>query len=213
MPAALAELRRLPGVSTARDLVGSRPFFPVASALRPVFPSGLPRGEITELVGPQALSLALASVAHMSAEGRWTAAVGLGEPAVQAVADYGVVLSRFVNIDVPSRDWLRAASILVESFAAVIVRPGFRLAPAEQARLRAKVRERRMSLIVVGPLPQPTGTADRTLAVSAPRWDGLQQGSGMLSRCRVTVRREGEEVQLLLPGESGRAEDAGFRLV
>lgn len=213
VPAALAQLRRLPGVSTARDLADAKPAFPVVSALRSVFPTGLPRGEVTEIVGPQALSLALAAVARLSAEDHWAAAVGVGEPAVQAIADYGVSLSRFASVEVDARDWLRAVSILVESFSAIIVRPGFSLTPIEQARLRAKVRERSMSLLVVGSSRQPKGTADRTVSVSAPRWVGLAQGAGMLSECAVTVDRGRERVQLLLPGASGRAEERGIRLV
>ncbi len=213
VPAALAQLRRLPGVSTARDLADAKPAFPVVSALRSVFPTGLPRGEVTEIVGPQALSLALAAVARLSAEDHWTAAVGVGEPAVQAIADYGISLSRFARVEVDARDWLRAVSILVESFSAIIVRPGFSLTPTEQARLRAKVRERRMSLLVVGSSRQPKGTADRTVSVSAPRWAGLAQGTGALSECAVTVDRDRERVHLLLPGSSGRAEERGIHLV
>ncbi|OFS26422.1 MULTISPECIES: hypothetical protein [unclassified Brevibacterium] len=211
--AALAQLRRLPGVSTARDLAEAKPAFPVVSGLRSVFPTGLPRGEITEIVGPQALSLALASVARLSTEDCWTAAVGVGEPAVQAIADYGVSLSRFASIEVDTRDWLRAVSILVESFSAVIVRPGFSLTPAEQARLRAKVRERNMSLLVVGRSRQPKGIAGSTVSVTSPRWTGLAQGAGALSECTVTVHRGRDRVQLLLPGPSGCAEERGFRLV
>lgn len=202
------QLSRLPGVRTASELFAGHPPHPVDAVLQPLFRrGGLPRGEIVQVTGPHAFSLALASCAEASREQHWCAALGMGEPAVAGIADFGVDLSRFINLQTPPKDWLRVASILIEAFDILIVRPSFAPTPAERGRLAAKVRERRMSIVVLDEFP---GSAER-LRVDDLEWAGTARGTGRLERCTVTVRNPhtGAHV-LLLPGASGQAsrEDA-----
>jgi hypothetical protein len=195
------QLSRLPGVRTATELFSGYPPHPVDRPLQPLFRrGGLPRGEATQLTGAHAFSLALAACAAATREQQWCAVLGLGEPAVAGIADFGIELDRFVSLRTPPQDWLRVTSILVESFDILIVRPGFAMSPGERNRLLAKVRERRMSLMVLGELP---GSGEQ-LAVRSTRWTGTCRGIGRLEQCTVEVHspRTGTH-SLLLPAASG----------
>ncbi|MYM18961.1 porin [Brevibacterium sp. 5221] len=204
LQALTAQLSSLPGVRTGRELFAQRPAFPVSEVLGPLFArGGLPQGEIVQFTGPHALSLALASVARATREQHWAAAVGVGEPAVASVADFGVDLERFISLRTPGEDWLRVVSILVETFDIVIARPAFAPSAAQRARLAAKVRERRMTLISLGPF---AGAAEQ-IATEPGQWTGTSAGWGRLRRCAVTAThpRTGAH-RLLLPADTGAAE-------
>lgn len=198
------QLTRLPGIRTASELSAGHPPYAVDAPLRPLFQrGGLPRGEIIAVTGEHSFSLALAACAAATREQLWCAVLGMGEPAVAGIADFGIDLSRFVNLRTPLQDWLRVTSILVESFDILIVRPGFTPTPGDRQRLLAKVRERRMTLITLDDFP---GTGER-LGVRDVHWEGTGRGAGRLEQCTVTIRgsRTGTHT-LLLPASSGRAE-------
>lgn len=199
----LQALRNLPGVHTARELSRPHPVYPVAGALEPVFAhAGLARGQAAGMTGRHALTLGLAAAATATQEGSWCATVGVGEPAVAACRDLGIDLDHYVNVLVSGADWLRAVSILVESVDIVIARPPFRLTDSERRRLLAKVRERRMSLVILGQMP---GTAE-SLTADPQHWHGTAHGTGRLLECRVQVHNPHTGThQLLLPGPNGRA--------
>ncbi len=204
LEALTAQLSSLPGVRTGADLFADRPAFAVDDVLAPIFTrGGLPQGETVAVSGPHALSLALAAAAAPTREGHWVATVGVGETAVASVADFGVDLDRFISLRTPGEDWLRVVSILVETFDIVIARPSFAPTAAQRSRLAAKVRERRMSLLVLGSL---SGAAEH-ITTDAGQWSGTQSGRGRLLRCAVTAHhpRTGTH-RLLLPSDTGAAQ-------
>ncbi|NNV10135.1 porin, partial [Geobacillus sp. MMMUD3] len=133
-------LSREMGISTATSLFDGHPPRPVHPVLAPMFRrGGLPRGEIVSFTGGQSLTCALAAIAASTQEQKWCAGIGLGEPAVSSIADLGIDLGHFVNLATPPQDWLRVASILIESFDILLIDPAYLPSPGERARLLAKV--------------------------------------------------------------------------
>jgi hypothetical protein len=201
-----ARLSRQLGIPTATTLLEKERPRPVLPALAGLFSrGGLPRGETVALTGRSALSLALAACAAVTAEGGWCAGVGLGEPAVSALADLGVDLSRFVCADVPAQDWLRVVSVLVGSFAVLIAAPGFSPSAAERSRLEARLRESGTTLLLLEEEGAGRGRGER-IEVLEETWEGLEHGFGHLLRRTLRLRsaRTGEH-RIVLPGERGQA--------
>ena len=122
----IEQLSRETGISTAAALFDKIPPHPVDPVLSPLFRrGGLPRGELVTVTGELSLSCGLATIAAATREQKWCAGIGLGEPSVSSIADLGVDLDHFVNLATPGEDWLRVASILIESFDIILVDPGF----------------------------------------------------------------------------------------
>ena len=194
------QLSREMGISTATALFDGIPPRPVDPVLAPLFRrGGLPRGEIVTLTGGQSLSFALATIAAATREQKWCAGIGLGEPAVSSIADLGVDLDHFVNVLTPGEDWLRVASILIESFDVLVVDPGFRPSAGERARLLAKVRERRISFISLMPM---SGSTEQ-IEITDTQWSGTEHGRGRLRSCLVRARSQTGVHRFLLPGPEG----------
>ncbi|MCI4010513.1 DNA recombination/repair protein RecA [Brevibacterium sp. ZH18] len=203
------QLSREMGISTATALFDGHQPRPVDPVLAPIFRrGGLPRGEIVTLTGGQSLSCALATIAAATQEQKWCAGIGLGEPAVSSIADLGVDLDHFVNLATPAEDWLRVASILIESFDILIVDPGFRPSAGERARLLAKVRERKISLISLEPMPGST----EQIEITDTQWSGTEHGHGRLRSCLVTARSQTGIHRFLLPGPEGTPAEAPARV-
>jgi hypothetical protein len=194
------QLSREMGISTATALLDRIPPHPVDPVLSPLFRrGGLPRGELVTVTGELSLSCALATIAAATREQKWCAGIGLGEPAVSSIADLGVDLDHFVNLATPGEDWLRVASILIESFDIILVDPGFAPSAKERARLLAKIRERRMSLISLRPL---SGSTEQ-IAITDAHWSGAERGRGRLRSCLVRARSQTGTHRFLLPGPTG----------
>lgn len=196
----IEQLSRETGISTAAALFDKIPPHPVDPVLSPLFRrGGLPRGELVTVTGELSLSCGLATIAAATREQKWCAGIGLGEPAVSSIADLGVDLDHFVNLATPGEDWLRVASILIESFDIVLVDPGFAPSASERARLLAKIRERRMSLISLRPM---SGSTEQ-IEIADTRWSGAEHGRGRLQSCLVRARSQTGSHRFLLPGPSG----------
>ncbi|WP_246475833.1 porin [Brevibacterium renqingii] len=194
------QLSRETGISTATALFDRTPPHPVDPVLSPLFRrGGLPRGELVTVTGELSVSCALATLAAATREQKWCAGIGLGEPAVSSIADLGVDLDHFVNLATPREDWLRVASILIESFDIILVDPGFSPSASERARLLAKVRERRMSVIGLRPMPGST----EQIEITDTRWSGTERGRGRLQSCLVRARSQTGIHRFLLPGPTG----------
>ena len=118
---------------------------------------------------------------------------------MSSIADLGVDLDHFVNLATPGEDWLRVASILIESFDIILVDPGFAPSASERARLLAKIRERRMSLISLRPM---SGSTEQ-IEITDTRWSGAEHGRGRLQSCLVRARSQTGTHRFLLPGPSG----------
>lgn len=206
-----ADLGRALGIPTATMLLDRVRPRPVDPALAGLFArGGLPRGEIVALTGQHVLALALACCAATTAAGGWCAGIGLGEPAVAALRDMGIELSRFVCLRTPAQDWMRVVSVLVDSFAVLVVAPGFAASAAERARLEAKLRESGATLLFLEDGEQDarrrsTRARGERIEVLGEDWDGLEHGSGRLLRRRLRLRsaRTGEHC-LVLPDPQGR---------
>lgn len=199
------QLSREMGISTATALFDKIPPHTVDPVLSPMFRrGGLPRGELVTFTGGQSLSCALATLAAATQEQKWCAGIGLGEPAVSSIADLGVGLDHFVNLATPGQDWLRVASILIESFDILLINPGFLPSASERARLLAKIRERRMSLISLRPM---SGSTEQ-IEITDARWSGADHGRGRLQSCLVRVRSQTGIHRFLLPGPEGTPAEA-----
>ncbi|AZT97409.1 porin [Brevibacterium aurantiacum] len=199
------QLSRKLGISTATALFDGLVPRPVDPVLAPMFRrGGLPRGEIVTLTGGQSLSCALATIAMATQEQKWCAGIGLGEPAVSSIADLGVDLDHFVNLVTPAEDWLRVASILIESFDVLVVDPGFLPSAGERARLLAKVRERKISFISLTSMPGST----EQITITDTQWSGTEHGHGRLRSCLVQARSQTGVHRFLLPGPDGTPSEA-----
>ena len=144
------KLSRSLGIPTATALIDQARPRPVGSALAGLFArGGLPQGEVVSLSGRAVLSLALACCAETTRDGGWCAGIGLGAPAASAMRDLGIDLSRFVCLDTPAQDWMRVTSILLESFDVLVVDPGFSASAGDRARIAAKLRDSRATLILL----------------------------------------------------------------
>lgn len=198
----IEQLSQEMGISTAAALFAGHEPHHVNPVLAPMFRrGGLPRGEVVSMTGARSLSCALATIAEATRERRWCAGIGLGEPAVSSLADLGVDLGHFVNVATPAEDWMRVASILIESFDVILVDPGYLPRPKERARLLAKVRERRVSLISLAPF---AGSSEQ-IEITSVSWSGTRRGSGRLRSCRVEARSRTGTHRFLLPGPEGGA--------
>ncbi|MDN6668072.1 MAG: porin, partial [Brevibacterium sp.] len=99
----------------------------------------------------------------------------------------------------PAEDWLRVASILIESFDVLVVDPGFLPSAGERARLLAKVRERKVSFISLTSMPGST----EQIEITDTQWSGTEHGHGRLRSCLVQARSQTGVHRFLLPGPAG----------
>lgn len=211
------------GIPTATTLIDQARPRPVTPGLTDLFArGGLPHGEVVVMSGRPVLSLALACCAMTTQDGGWCAGIGLGEPAVAAMGDLGLDLSRFVCLDTPAQDWMRVTSILLESFDVLVVDPGFSASAGDRARIAAKLRDSRATLILLDKAsaapsaasPNRSRRASRSsfpgssehLTVLDESWEGTDQGTGRLRRrvLRLHSARTGEHT-LVLPDPRGAA--------
>jgi hypothetical protein len=217
---------------------------PVSDALVPLLPDGgLRRGSTVavgsvgstdaddraqQVGGATALALALAVAA--SAEGSWTALVGLPQVGLVAAAEAGIALERLAVITAPPPEqWATVVAALVGAFDLVLVPVPPTTRAGEVRRLVARARERGSVLVQLSPSTpaggrapsagDPSIEADVRLTVTASRWQGLSDGAGHLRARRLTVETSGRRraarprrTDLWLPGLSGAIEPVGAAL-
>ncbi|OFI39443.1 hypothetical protein BIU82_14020 [Arthrobacter sp. SW1] len=192
MPAALpdplpAPLRTPPGedLQTRIHLMQGRRArehsLPVVPALKRVLPAGLRPGGVYSLQG--SMSLAMALLAGPSLNGAWCGVMGLPDFGVEAAAGFGVALDRLVLVPDPGERWLQVLAAMTDVLPVVLACAPARTAPADAARLGARLRERGSVLLVAGNWPQ----SEAVLRVSGQDWEGLGQGHGHLSRQELRV--------------------------
>ena len=156
---------------------------PTAIELRPLLPSGsLRKGASTAVQG--SLQLALALLSEASKRGMWCGAIGVPDLGLEAAAQLGMRLDRFVLAPGPGSHTLTIAGMLAEVFSVVLLQPPRDPSPSEVERLAARLREHGTALIVLGGWPR----SDTQLHVSASRWLGLGTGHGALDTHELTVR-------------------------
>ncbi len=210
------KLSRSLGIPTATTLIDRARPRPVGPALAGLFArGGLPPGEVVSITGRAALSLSLACCAETTRDGGWCAGIGLGAPAAAAMRDLGIDLSRFVCLDTPAQDWMRVTSILLESFDVLVVDPGFSASAGDRARIAAKLRDSRATLLLLGGTgAAQAGTAkdkrsafpgsSERLTVLEESWEGTDRGTGRLRSRTLRLRsaHTGEHT-LVLPDPHG----------
>ncbi|MGH9102070.1 MAG: hypothetical protein ACRDYD_03665 [Acidimicrobiales bacterium] len=210
-----------PGIPALRTLaLGSRPLalgagtpLDVLPALRPLV-GNLRRGSTVSVTGAAQgeTSLALALVAGPLAAGGWGAMMGVPSLAPLAAEELGVELSRLALVPVPGTRWAAVAGALVDALDVVVVRPPGSVRLADARRLVARARQRRATLVVLGPWPEGP---DLRLSVAGSRWVGLGTGWGHLTGRVVEVQAEGRRsaaravrVGLWLPAPWGGVAEA-----
>jgi hypothetical protein len=164
--------------------------------------------------------------AAASAEGSWTALVGLPQVGLAAAAEAGLALDRLAVITAPPPEqWATVVAALVGAFDLVLVPVPPTTRAAEVRRLVARARERGSVLVQLTPSVRRAGAgrrvpgddlalgADVRLTVTASRWEGLSDGAGHLRARRLTVECSGRRraarprrADLWLPGPTGAVE-------
>ena len=204
LPASLAASIRPVAMAASRQIPVGAPW----STLLP--DGGLRRGStivINSDAGAGALSVAFSVVAHPTSKGHWAALVGVDDPGVVAMAEFGVSLAHVLFLPRPRDAWVEATADLIDGIDLVVVRPPSRPAHGAARRLMARARERRAVLIVVSeprsawPVP-----VDVMIDITEADW----RTDAMLRERVITTRvsgrgaaRRGDDVRLLLPTTCG----------
>jgi len=153
--------------------------------LAPLLPGGgLQPGGVYSVQG--ATSLVMALLAGPSAEGAWSAVVGMPGFGAEAAARLGVDLDRLVLVPHPGDRWFSVTAALADAVSVVVTVPGSRVGEAEAARLAARLRQRRAVLLVCGAWPR----VDARVGVASARWAGVGDGHGYLAERELTVAVE-----------------------
>ncbi|MEZ0111149.1 hypothetical protein ABH920_005164 [Catenulispora sp. EB89] len=153
---------------------------------------------------------ALALVAGATAGGAWAGVVGFPNFGIAAASGLGADLSKMLLLDDPGERWLDAAAVLAGAVDLVLLHTPRRPSDAQLRRMTYRVRpgdrQRGCVLVVTGPWE----TAHLTLTTRNPRWEGLGDGTGNLTRRRVTISATGRatrgyqrDVDLWLPSADG----------
>ena len=188
---------------------------PVSPALASLLPGGsIQRGTTTVISGAPGSgvrSLGVSMVAEASSRGHWCAAIGLEDPGVVAMAELGLDLRRTIFVPRERGVWADAAAELADGVEMILLSPPSRVSYSAARRLVARVRERRVALIVV------TDKADRwpvppemKMTIISSSWHGAGLGDGCLAARRAKVlvehRRDamkGGPVVVWLPSSNG----------
>ena len=152
----------------------------------------------------------LALVAGATAGGAWAGVVGFPNFGIAAASGLGADLSKMMLLDDPGERWLDAAAVLAGAVDLVLLHTPRRPNAAQLRRMTHRVRpgdrQRGCVLVVTGPWE----TAHLTLTTRNPHWEGLGDGSGNLTRRRVTISATGRatrghqrDVDLWLPSADG----------
>lgn len=173
---------------------------PLPTGLASLLPSGTLRTGVVYSVD-NSTSLIMALVGAASADGGWSAVVGLPEFGAEAATNFGIDLARLVLVPSPGDQWLAATAALVDVLPLVVVQPQRSVGDAEASRLSARLRQTGCTLIVAGAWPQ----SEAALHITGTRWDGLGTGHGYLSGRQLRV-------DVLGRNGSGRRRSAGLQL-
>jgi membrane protein implicated in regulation of membrane protease activity len=129
------------------------------------------------------VTLLMVLLAGPSAAGSWCSVVGVPEFGIEAAARYGIDLERLVLVPNPGDQWLAVTAALADVMSVVVTRPPKRATDAAVSRLSARLRERGVTLIVLGPWPH----TEAMVSVSDSSWSGIGDGNGYLEARKATV--------------------------
>lgn len=174
---------RIHGMQRDRWDAGGRP---VSGVLAELLPEGILRSGVVYTV-ENSLSLIMTVLAAATADGGWSAVVGLPDFGAEAAIGFGLDLERVVLVPSPADQWLAVTAALVDVLPVVVVRPERAVGDAEAARLGARLRQSGCTLIVAGGWSQ----SEAALRVTGTRWAGLGAGHGYLAGRDLTVNVSG----------------------
>jgi len=129
------------------------------------------------------ITLLMVLLAGPSAAGSWCGVVGIPEFGIEAAARYGIDLDRLVLVPEPGDQWLAVTAAVADVMSVVVTRPPKRATDATVSRLSARLRQRGVTLIVLGPWPQ----TEAMLSLSDAQWSGIGDGHGYLEARQATV--------------------------
>jgi hypothetical protein len=110
-------------------------------------------------------------IARATQQGYWVGVVGVDDPGVLAMHEYGVDLRRVLFIPRPRDAWAEVAADLIEGLDVVVVRAPGRPAAAVARRLTARAREQRVVLVSVAePHARWTQSSDVVVSVRSATW-------------------------------------------
>lgn len=174
---------------------------PTLPALAEILPGGaLKQGAAYSVDG--SMSLAMGLLAGPSADGAWCGVVGVPEFGAEAASGLGIDLERLVLVPDAGADWITVTAALVDVLTVVLARPPATVAPADVARLGARLRQRGAALIVLGDWPQ----SEARLRLRESSWQGVGHGHGRLRGRQATIDVTGRAgmfargVRMWLPG-------------
>lgn len=130
-----------------------------------------------------ALSLAVALLAGPSAQGRWSAIVGVDDLGIEAAAELGLDLDRTLLVPEPGEHWAEVTAALLDVTGILLLRPPARADAHTASRLAARLRKRSATLVVQGDWPQ----CEARLDLVRQRWQGVGVGTGHLHARSVEV--------------------------
>ncbi|WP_243226065.1 hypothetical protein [Microbacterium sp. CIAB417] len=209
-PSRAQELHRLRSeISRMQRRRSDVPLLPIDPALEGLLPDdGLRTGAAYSLMPSPSLLGALLSAP--SQKGSWCAVIGMPTLGIEAMAGFGVELSRLILVPDPGPRWLTVASALSEVVPLIAVHPRSRVSDADIQRMNARLRDRACTLLVTARWPQ----SEATLRVEETEWHGLGDGWGLLADRTVTLSSTSRRletprrIRVRLPGALGRVDAA-----
>lgn len=176
------------------------PPLPVPAQLAELLPGGLRRGSTIAVSG--SVSLLLHLLGPASAQGAWTALVGMPAISAEAAVEAGLDLARLAMIS-PSDDgwtgagWTTAVGALLDAVDVVVARPGAigagpGVTTGDSRRLTARARSKDAVLVLFGQSGQPWPAVELKLAAEHAGWTGIGDGYGRLTQRRLMVTATGK---------------------
>ncbi|WP_382305612.1 hypothetical protein [Herbiconiux sp. UC225_62] len=151
-------------------------------ALESLLPGGSLRSGAAYSV-ERSTALVMALMAGPSADGVWCGVVGLPDFGVEAASRFGIDLERLALVPHPGEEWLTVTAAMADVVGVVVTRAPGRVTDSAMARLQARIRQRGVTLIVLGDWPQ----SEASLRIAESSWSGIGQGHGHLAARQVLV--------------------------
>ncbi|SDZ04681.1 hypothetical protein [Herbiconiux ginsengi] len=151
-------------------------------ALESLLPGGSLRSGAAYSV-ESSTALVMALMAGPSADGVWCGVIGLPDFGVEAASHFGIDLERLALVPHPGEEWLTVTAAMADVVGVVVTRAPGRVTDSAMARLQARIRQRGVTLIVLGDWPQ----SEASLRIVESSWAGIGQGNGHLAARQVLV--------------------------
>lgn len=168
LPAALVATRRPATMASDRVLPLCEPW------LSAVNDHGIRRGAYVAVIarsGTGGLSVLWHFLAPLTQQGYWVGVIGVDDPGVLAMSEYGIDIQRVLFVPRPGDGWADIAGDFLEGLDVVVVRAPGRPASAVGRRLTARAREQRAVLVSVSePHAQWTSAPDLSLSLRSSTW-------------------------------------------